>query len=429
MNQRMASESDRAGRDLEGSGFGDPRLRSIMMRLRRVDGRRNLAFLVVDYLAILAIVGGAVGFSEWRAAWGLNWAWNVPVFAVAVVLMGGSLHRLAGLGHESAHYTLIRNKFANDLVGDLFCFFPIWSSVHLYRLFHMAHHKYVNDPELDPDLVNMGRSKRVDEFPMTRGRFVRTYYLRVLTSPLSFYRYQWDYVYVNTFGKGGNVYMRRLADGDGATVNLRLGTWLGLAYVVGLHVGLWRLWAAGRADLTAAVGGAALVVALAVLALLPRRALFRSPFRQPYSERFGSAVRLAWWTAVLVGLALLRSATGGWSDAYAALLWFLPMGSSLMFFMLLRDVYQHANSEDDRITNTRVFRADPFTEWAVFIHGQGLHTPHHLFPAVPHYALEELHEALKRHAPDYAERVVECDGTFANRSGLPTILDVMTAAR
>jgi fatty acid desaturase len=100
-----------------------------------------------------------------------------------------------------------------------------------------------------------------------------------------------------------------------------------------------------------------------------------------------------------------------------------------MFFMLLRDVYQHANSEDDRITNTRVFRADWLTEWAVFVHGQGLHTPHHLYPAVPHYYLEELHSALKDFAPVYASRVVECDGTFANQSGLPTILDVMTTPR
>ena len=66
------------------------------------------------------------------------------------------MHRLAGLGHEASHYSLLRNKRANDLVGDVFCLFPILATIHFYRLFHMAHHQYTNDPELDPDLVNLG---------------------------------------------------------------------------------------------------------------------------------------------------------------------------------------------------------------------------------------------------------------------------------
>ena len=103
-----------------------------------------------------------------RAAAGSPWGWNVPVFAVAIVLIGGLQHRLAGLGHEASHYSLLRSKWANDLVGDLFCLFPILSTVHFYRLFHTAHHQYTNDPALDPDPVNLGRGKRVKEFSMGR---------------------------------------------------------------------------------------------------------------------------------------------------------------------------------------------------------------------------------------------------------------------
>ena len=61
--------------------------------------------------------------------------------------------------------------------------------------------------------------------------------------------------------------------------------------------------------------------------------------------------------------------------------------TSFMFFMFLRDVYQHSNADDGRLTNSRVFFTDPFTRWAVFVYGQDMHIPHHLFPAVPHYRL------------------------------------------
>ena len=85
--------------------------------------------------------------------------------------------------------------------------------------------------------------------------------------------------------------------------------------------------------------------------------------------------------------------------------------------MLLRDTYQHTNADDGRLTNTRVFFCDPLTRWAVFVYGQDMHVPHHLFPVVPHYRLGELHRLLKRAHDDYAREVVEVHGTFANGRG------------
>ena len=57
--------------------------------------------------------------------------------------------------------------------------------------------------------------------------------------------------------------------------------------------------------------------------------------------------------------------------------------TSFMFFMYLRDVYQHSNADAGRLTNSRVFFTDPFTRWAVFVYGQDMHIPHHLFPGGP----------------------------------------------
>ena len=116
-------------------------------------------------------------------SWGLSWFWNVPVFAIAIILIGGIQHRLAGLGHESSHYSFMKNRTLNDLIPDLFCMFPLFTTIHFYRLFHMGHHQFTNDPARDPDLQNLGHGKRADEFPMPRRRFITVVYFCFLVAP------------------------------------------------------------------------------------------------------------------------------------------------------------------------------------------------------------------------------------------------------
>jgi fatty acid desaturase len=172
-----------------------------------------------------------------------------------------------------------------------------------------------------------------------------------------------------------------------------------------------------------------IVVAALTIYRLPEWAVFRSPLRPVYSTRFASALRLGYYTLLLVILAHLRWATGGVSTLYAIILWVVPLGTSFMFFMFLRDVYQHSNADAGRLSNSRVFFTDPFTRWAVFVYGQDMHIPHHLFPAIPHYRLRRLHELLRRNHELYREQVVETYGTFHNGQGLRTILDEMTQPR
>ena len=176
-------------------------------------------------------------------------------------------------------------------------------------------------------------------------------------------------------------------------------------------------------------GLAGIAVLAIVIRALPDWAVFQSPFRQAYSPRVAGLLRMTYYTAVLVALAHLRWATGGRSAIYPILLWVVPLRTSFMFFMFLRDVYQHSNADDGRLTNSRVFFTDPFTRWAVFVYGQDMHIPHHLFPAVPHYRLRSLHELLKWLHPDYRAEVVETHGTFHDAEGRRTILDEMTRPR
>ena len=41
--------------------------------------------------------------------------------------------------------------------------------------------------------------------------------------------------------------------------------------------------------------------------------------------------------------------------------------------MLLREIYQHANADCGRLSNSRIFFADRFTGWAILMYGQDIH--------------------------------------------------------
>jgi fatty acid desaturase len=408
----------------------DAELHREIMRLREVDNHTNLLFLAVEYLSLVTVIAAAIVFAEYRDSWGLPWLWNVPVFAIAIIFIGAIQHRLAGLGHESSHYSFMKDRTLNDLIPDLFCMFPLFTTIHFYRLFHMGHHQFTNDPVRDPDLQNLGHGKRADEFPMGRRRFITVVYFCFLVAPVRFMRYQWAYFVVNTLGKGKNVYIDRAEDGEQQSESLpRLATVLGMLYAAGLFVILKALTDRNCPQWLVPAGLLGIALLAIVIRALPDWAIFRSPFRQAYSPRVAGLVRMTYYTAVLVTLAYIRWATGGKSAIYPFLLWVVPLQTSFMFFMFLRDVYQHSNADDGRLTNSRVFFTDPFTRWAVFVYGQDMHIPHHLFPAVPHYRLRKLHELLKWLHPDYRAEVVETHGTFHDDEGRRTILDEMTSPR
>jgi fatty acid desaturase len=409
--------------------FDDPVLQREIMALRQVDRITNLVYLGREYACLLAVAACTLLFAEYRGWWGLSWWWNLPVFTVAITLIGGIQHRLAGLGHESAHYTFMKSRLLNDLIPDLFCMFPLFSTIHFYRLFHLGHHQFTNDPKRDPDLLNLGLAKRAGEFPMARWRFLCAIYLGFVTAPLSWLRYHGAYLRVNTFGLGRNVYLRRVGEnGVPVASRLRLGTVLGVAYVFGLAAVLRILTGSNRPHWLIPAGIVGAGLAGGVIYLLPPWAIFHAPFRHAYSPRFASTMRLGFYSTMLVVLAEIRWATGGSSYVYPILLWHIPLLTSFMFFMYLRDVYQHSNADAGRLTNSRVFFTDPFTRWAVLVYGQDMHVPHHLFPAIPHHRLRRLHELLKSTHAGYRLAVVETHGTFHDDLGRRTILDELTEA-
>lgn len=104
--------------------------------------------------------------SSWRGlalvahAWALILAagalvvlWPNPLtVALAIMAIGARQLGLAILMHEAAHRALHPNPAVNDWAGEWLCAAPTGASLEAYRPYHLAHHRFTEQPE-DPDLI------------------------------------------------------------------------------------------------------------------------------------------------------------------------------------------------------------------------------------------------------------------------------------
>jgi fatty acid desaturase len=400
----------------------DADLKELLQQLRRTDNVTNFWYLLRAYLYLGVVIGGAVVFDLWRQGEGLSVWLSVPVFAVAVVLIGAGQHQLSALAHEAAHHILFRNRYLNELVSDLCCMFPLFSSTHHYRLQHLAHHQFVNDPQRDPDVSQLQSSGHWLPFPLSPRQFLRAV-LRQLWLPnlLRFIRIRAQY---NATGTDKNPYMRK--GWKPSKLPIRVGL-LYLLAQVGLMSGL--VWG-GQALLLAILPPALLAGVIIFFLRLPLSKYHQSRVHAVISQKVMTVLRVSHLTAVFYGLAWLTLLTGHWAAVYYLLLWGLPILTSFAFFMILRQWVQHGNGGRGWLTNTRVFFVRPFIRFSVFPLGQDFHLPHHLYATVPHYRLPQLHQALLEY-PDYREQAVEVHGYFLSPERPqvhPTVIDVLGPA-
>jgi fatty acid desaturase len=93
--------------------------------------------------------------------------WPNPLsWLVAVMIVGTRQLGLAILMHEAAHGGLSTNKAVNEFVGQWLCAVPIGADLASYRAYHLAHHKFTQQPE-DPDLSLSA------PFPITKDSYRR----------------------------------------------------------------------------------------------------------------------------------------------------------------------------------------------------------------------------------------------------------------
>jgi fatty acid desaturase len=92
-------------------------------------------------------------------AWGLIFAsmalfvaWPHPLsFVIAVMVIGARQLGLAILMHDAAHGLLFDKRRLNEWAGTWLCAAPVFTSLQLYRPYHLAHHRHTQQAE-DPDL-------------------------------------------------------------------------------------------------------------------------------------------------------------------------------------------------------------------------------------------------------------------------------------
>jgi fatty acid desaturase len=402
-------------------------LNTLIHPLRYRDNYTNLLYLAAEYLTLAAILVPVITFLQFREQWGFAWAWNIPVVIFSLLGVGVVQHRLAGLVHEGAHYILLKNLFWNEFVSDVFCMFPLFSTTAQYRLIHLGHHEYTNDWDRDPELLNLGKTRMMDKFPMSKWEFIYRFYIRIFWPP-ALLRYMWDNIFVTTLGNGVHPYDKHTLPARGMVGKIRGTSVMGIGYIL-LMVSVmgYLSWFGTMASLVVTpillVAGAA-----GVIAMLPEDWFFHSDLKPVYSAKFTSVLRLGWLTGLETILAIAKFRTGFEWGVYFWLLWVLPLFTTFPYYMLLRDLYQHANADDGKLTNSRVIFCNPLIRWAMFIYGQDIHLTHHLYPAVPHYNLPKLHQLLVKNNEEYAEHVVECHGMFWNNEGKLTMLDVIETA-
>jgi fatty acid desaturase len=412
----MASAGPSVARE---KSLKDAELKERLQDLRRTDNCTNWFYLARAYLFLAAVIGGAVAFDLWRQGAGLGWWWDVPVAALAILCVGAGQHQLSGLAHEGVHHILFKNRYLNDLASDVFCMLPLFSSTHHYRLQHLAHHQFVNDPVRDPDVSQLKTSGHWLSFPVTRAEFRRVL-LRQLWLPnlVRFIRVRAAY---NATGTDKNPYLRK------GTRPSRVAVRIGVVYLL-LQVGLLTfLVRQGDPVWLAAVPLALWAVAGTVFLLLPASKYHQSRVHPVIPSRWATLLRISYLTALFGGLAWLTWWTGRWAAVYYLLYWLVPLMTSFAFFMILRQWVQHGNGDRGWLTNTRVFFVRPLITFSVFPIGQDYHLPHHLFATVPHYRLRRLHRLLLDY-PEYRAQAVEVHGYFRSPERPqvhPTVVDVL----
>src|SRR5260370_16699013 len=147
----------------------DPKLKEILQERRRTDNTTNICYFVRIYLYFALVIGGTDWFYHESGAVGMGWWCSVPVTRLAIVLVGAGQHQLTGLAHEASHHILFKNRLVNDLASDWLCMFPLYSATQHYRLQHLAHHQFVNDPVRDPDISQLQTSGHWLDFPLGKG--------------------------------------------------------------------------------------------------------------------------------------------------------------------------------------------------------------------------------------------------------------------
>ena len=122
--------------------------------LRTIRAHRAWLTLFVNYMLIAASMALVATLP------------NVFTVVLALFIIGARQLGFAIVMHESAHYTLFKNRKFNDFVGNWLAGYPIYLSANMYRAHHLEHHAKTWTDE-DPDL------SLATAFPVSKASMAR----------------------------------------------------------------------------------------------------------------------------------------------------------------------------------------------------------------------------------------------------------------
>src|SRR5262249_40821752 len=135
--------------------------------LKARDNVTNWIYLARIYVVLAASIGGAIYLDHLAMSGAIAWWWSIPVTVAAIIAVGASQHQFGGAVHEGTHYILFANRKLNELASDWLPAFPTLTTTFHFRLHHLAHHQFINDPERAPDISQLHDSDHWLDFPIT----------------------------------------------------------------------------------------------------------------------------------------------------------------------------------------------------------------------------------------------------------------------
>lgn len=389
--------------------------------LKKRDNYTNFHHIGFVYLVIALAIGATIWSYHFVAAEGLGWWWDIPATIAAITVIGASQHQFGGVIHEGTHFILFESKILNELASDWLAAFPIYTSTFHFRLHHLAHHQFINDPVRDPDWAQLQDSGHDLDFPITHFEMLRALGKQLWLPNL--FRYTIARARYSALGTVNNPYVDREQRGE------RLPTLAGVLYAIVAPAAVIPLVRLGHGAWAFAVLGLLTAVVITYFARLDENKLPHAHVETVISHRTTNISRVAYMAILYTALTAIEVIGWGQAWRYFALLWILPLFTTFPLFMIMRQWVQHGNADRGRYTNSRVFLVNPFIRYAVFPFGMDYHLPHHIYASVPHYKLHGLHELLLQD-PDYREKGVVVEGYFNSPHGdveerNPTVIEVL----
>jgi fatty acid desaturase len=387
--------------------------------LKGRDNSTNWLHFTHLYAVIGLTIWAAISLNAWLNAAGYAWGWTIAVNVVAIIILGATQHQLGGAVHEGTHFLLFKNRVLNELASDWLAAFPIYTSTYQFRIHHLAHHQFVNDPERDPDIAQLKESGHWLDFPIPSIELLWAFVKRL--SPLKMLLFTVFRAKYSAVGFDGHAYL------DPEEKSSKWPLRVGILYAVAVPIATAELIRFGYADIGVAILCFSTPAAILYLLLTPEKSFQQTRLAPVISHRATMLSRVVYF-AVLYGT-LTAVTVSGIAPAWRwfTLYWVIPLFTSFPIYMMLRQWVQHGNADRGRYTNTRVFLTGPLVRYAIFPWGMDYHLPHHLMASVPHYNLKRLHEHLLED-PTYREKGIVLQGLFVSPGEGQSILAALGPA-